>query len=92
MYRAQEVQEAPASELCAIVSRPGLMPKVSVISEDAPNTCATEHNPRQAAVAVTPEIRDPLDREELAEVSTVPGTTRVHRVVKSRVCGSMLQV
>src|SRR5262245_15026315 len=57
MHGAQEVQEAEAPELIALVrdlARRGQMPmpKVYVIPQDAPNAFATGRNPQQAAVAV----------------------------------------
>jgi heat shock protein HtpX len=73
MYGAQEVQEAEAPELVAIVrdlARRGRMPmpKVYVIPQDAPNAFATGRNPQRAAVAVTEGLMRLLDREELAGV------------------------
>jgi heat shock protein HtpX len=73
MYRAQEVSEAEAPELHAIVAdlaqRQGLpMPKVYVIPGDAPNAFATGRSPRHAAVAVTQGILRAMDRTELTGV------------------------
>jgi heat shock protein HtpX len=73
MYGAQEVTEAEAPELHALVRhlarRGGLpMPKVYVIPEEAPNAFATGRSPQNAAVAVTAGLMRLLDREELAGV------------------------
>jgi heat shock protein HtpX len=73
MYRAQEVQEAQAPELFAIVhdlAHRGQvpMPKVYVIPENTPNAFATGRHPQHAAVAVTEGLLRLLDREELAGV------------------------
>jgi heat shock protein HtpX len=73
MYGAQEVQEAQAPELCAIVRDLACrghvpMPKVYVIPKDAPNAFTTGRNLRQATVAVITGLIGILDREELAGV------------------------
>jgi heat shock protein HtpX len=73
MYRAQEVTEAQAPELYAIVAdltqRAHLpMPKVYIIPSDAPNAFATGRNPSHAAVAVTQGILKILSRDELRGV------------------------
>jgi heat shock protein HtpX len=73
MYGAQEVQEAQAPELFALVrdlARRGHvpMPKVYVIPEHTPNAFATGRNPQRAAVAVTEGLMHLLDREEIAGV------------------------
>jgi heat shock protein HtpX len=73
MYRAQEVQEAQAPGLFAIVrdlAHRGHvpMPKVYVIPENTPNAFATGRNPQHAAVAVTEGLMRLLDRQELAGV------------------------
>lgn len=73
MYGAQEVSEAAAPELHAIVrelaGRASLpMPKVYLIAEEAPNAFATGRNPQHGAVAVTAGLMRMLDRRELAGV------------------------
>jgi heat shock protein HtpX len=73
MYRAKEATEAEEPGLHRIVRelalRGGLpMPKVYVISNDAPNAFATGRNPRHAAVAVTTGIKRLLTEEELKGV------------------------
>lgn len=73
MYGAQDVTEAQAPELHAMVRhlarQGGLpMPKVYVIPQDAPNAFATGRSPQNAAVAVTAGLMRLLDREELAGV------------------------
>lgn len=73
MYGAQEVQEAQAPELFAMVrdlARRGQVPipKVYVIPEDAPNAFATGRSPQHAAVAVTDGLMRRLSRDELAGV------------------------
>ncbi len=73
MYGAQEVTEAQAPELHAMVRhlarQGGLpMPKVYVIPQDAPNAFATGRNPQNAAVAVTEGLLRLLKPEELAGV------------------------
>ena len=73
MYKAQEVSEAEAPELFAMVHRltaaAGLpMPKLYSIPEDSPNAFATGRNPEHAAVAVTQGIMRLLSREELEGV------------------------
>jgi len=73
MYGAQEIDEAQAPELFAIVR--GLaqrahipMPRVYMIPQEAPNAFATGRNPQNAAIAVTEGIVRLLDREELTGV------------------------
>jgi heat shock protein HtpX len=73
MYGAQEIDEAQAPALFAIVR--GLaqrahipMPRVYMIPQEAPNAFATGRNPQNAAVAVTEGIVRLLDREELTGV------------------------
>jgi heat shock protein HtpX len=73
MYNAQEVAEAQAPELFAIVhklmSAAGLpMPKVYMIPDESPNAFATGRNPEHAAIAVTQGIMRLLSREELEGV------------------------
>lgn len=73
MYGAQEVDENEAAPLYAVVrelaARSNLpMPRVYVISEEAPNAFATGRNPQHAAVAVTVGLLRTLDRRELAGV------------------------
>ena len=73
LYRAQEVSEAKAPELHAIVAdlaqRAGLpMPKVYVIPSEAPNAFATGRSPRHAAVAATQGLLRLMDREQVAAV------------------------
>ena len=58
MYGAQQVSEADAPELHAMVRRlaqkAGLpMPKVYIMDQDQPNAFATGRNPEHGAVAVT---------------------------------------
>jgi heat shock protein HtpX len=73
MYRAKETTEAEEPVLHRIVRelalRGGLpMPKVYVITKDAPNAFATGRNPQHAAVAVTTGIKQLLTEEELKGV------------------------
>lgn len=73
MYHAKEVTEAEEPGLHRIVRelalRGGLpMPKIYVISNDAPNAFATGRNPHHAAVAVTTGIKKLLTEEELKGV------------------------
>lgn len=73
MYGAQEIDEAQAPELFALVRRLAQraqipMPRVYIIPQDTPNAFATGRNPQNAAVAVTAGIMRLLDREELAGV------------------------
>ena len=73
MYRAQEVTEAEAPELYAMVARLATaasipMPKVYMIPNDSPNAFATGRNPAHAAVAVTRGILRILSRDELEGV------------------------
>jgi len=73
MYGAQPVSESEAPELYSIVrtlvQRAGMpMPKIYIISEEAPNAFATGRNPEHAVVAVTQGIMRILSREELAGV------------------------
>jgi heat shock protein HtpX len=72
-YRAQQVSEAQAPELHAIVrglaTRSGIpMPRVYVIPADSANAFATGRNPAHASVAVTEGIIRLLDRQELEGV------------------------
>lgn len=73
MYRAQEVSEAEAPELYAIVAslaqRAAIpMPRVYMIDNDSPNAFATGRNPEHSAVAVTTGIMRVLNRQELEGV------------------------
>jgi heat shock protein HtpX len=73
MHHAQEVSPVEAPELYAMVQDlavcAGLpMPKVYVISEDAPNAFATGRNPSNGVVAVTEGLLRTLDRREVAAV------------------------
>lgn len=73
MYRAQEVSEAEAPELHAIVHRLATaasvpMPKVYILPSDSPNAFATGRNPGHAAVAVTRGIMKILAPDELEGV------------------------
>lgn len=73
MYGAQEVDEAQAPALFAIVRRLAQqarvpMPRVYMIPQETPNAFATGRNPQNAAVAVTEGIMRLLDREELEAV------------------------
>jgi heat shock protein HtpX len=73
MYGAQEIDEAQAPELFALVRRLAQrsqipMPRVYIIPEETPNAFATGRDPQNAAVAVTDGILRLLDREELAGV------------------------
>lgn len=73
MYHAEEVNEAQAPEVFAIVRDLAMrnqlpMPKVYLIPQEAPNAFATGRNPQHAAVAVTAGITRLLNRQELAAV------------------------
>ncbi len=73
MYRAQEVTEAQAPELHAMVRRLAQrarlpMPKVYIIPGPTPNAFATGRNPEHAAVAVTEGILRMLSSDELEGV------------------------
>ncbi len=73
MYRAQEVSEAEAPQLYAMVQRLATaaslpMPKVYIIPTDSPNAFATGRNPQHAAVAVTQGITRILTPDELEGV------------------------
>ncbi len=73
MSGAQEVTEAEAPELYAIVRklamRAGLpMPKVYITPSPQPNAFATGRDPQHAAVAVTMGILQALDSDELEAV------------------------
>ncbi len=73
MYGAQQVSEAEAPELHAMVSdlarQAGLpMPKVYIIDQDQPNAFATGRNPEHSAVAVTTGILRILSPGELQGV------------------------
>lgn len=73
MYGAQEVSEAEAPELYAMVRdlarQAGLpMPRIYIIDEEQPNAFATGRNPQHAAVAVTTGIMRILSPTELQGV------------------------
>jgi heat shock protein HtpX len=73
MYRAQEVTEAQAPALYALVKNLALkaglpMPRVYIIPTDTPNAFATGRNEQHAVVAVTKGILRILDEGELEGV------------------------
>jgi heat shock protein HtpX len=73
MYGAQEIDEAQAPELFAVIRQLAQraripMPRVYLIPQETPNAFATGRNPQHAAVAVTEGILRLLDRDELAGV------------------------
>jgi len=73
MYSAQEIDEAQAPELFAVIRQLAQrarmpMPRVYIIPQETPNAFATGRNPQHAAVAVTEGIMRLLDRDELAGV------------------------
>ena len=73
MYGAQEIDEAQAPDLFALIRRLAQraqipMPRVYILPQETPNAFATGRNPQNAAVAVTEGIMRLLDREELAGV------------------------
>lgn len=73
MHGAREVSEADAPELFGIVRRltgeAGIpMPRVYVMSDEAPNAFATGRNPQHAAVAVTAGLVQLLNRDEITAV------------------------
>src|SRR5205809_4991629 len=73
MYGAQQIDEAQAPRLYAILRRLTLraqipMPRVYLIPTDTPNAFATGRNPEHAAVAVTEGIMRILDEDELEGV------------------------
>src|SRR6201991_194603 len=73
MYRAQPVTREQLPRVYNVVERlsakQGLpMPKVYVIPSESPNAFATGRNPKHASVAVTHDILDLLDDEELEGV------------------------
>ena len=73
MYGAQEIGEAQAPGLYAMVhrlaSKAGIpMPRVYMIPSDQPNAFATGRNPEHAVVAVTEGIMRILDDDELEGV------------------------
>jgi heat shock protein HtpX len=72
-HNAQEVDEATAPELVAMVRQLAEraqmpMPRVYVIHDPQPNAFATGRNPQNAAVAATTGIMEILSWEELAGV------------------------
>ena len=73
MYGAQQISEAEAPQLYAIVSSLAQkaaipMPKVYIIENDSPNAFATGRNPSNGVVAVTTGIMRILSKEELEGV------------------------
>ena len=73
MYRAKPASEQDFPELYDVVRELAVranmpIPKVYVISNDAPNAFATGRNPKHAAVAATTGVLRILNREELAGV------------------------
>lgn len=73
MYGAQQVSDAEAPQLYAMVSSLAQkaaipMPKVYIIENESPNAFATGRNPSNGVVAVTTGIMRILSREELEGV------------------------
>jgi len=73
MYGAREVDERSAPELYAMVRRlagnAGLpMPRVFIMESKQPNAFATGRNPEHAAVAVTTDLLQTLNSDELEGV------------------------
>jgi heat shock protein HtpX len=73
MYGAQEVTEAAAPDLHALVRDLAMrgnlpLPKVYLMPEEAPNAFATGRNPNHAAIAVTEGLLRTLSRRELSGV------------------------
>ncbi len=102
MYRAQEVTEAEAPNLYAIVrklaEKGGLpMPKVYIIQNPAPNAFATGRNPKHAAVAVTTGILQLLDNDELEgvlahELAHVKGRDILIGTIAATIAGAVMML
>jgi heat shock protein HtpX len=73
MYKAREVSESEAPQLCTIVRDLAMkaklpMPKVYLMNNHTPNAFATGRNPNHAVIAITTGITNVLSKEELAGV------------------------
>ena len=72
-HGAREIEKADAPQLFNVVEEMAIaagvpMPRVYVMTEDAPNAFATGSSPDNAAVAVTTGLLGKLDRDELQGV------------------------
>jgi heat shock protein HtpX len=73
MTGAQVIQESDNPKLFGLIQEIALasglpMPKVAVVSDDAPNAFATGRNPEHAVIAFTTGILKVMDRDELQGV------------------------
>ena len=102
MYGAQEIDEAQAPELFAVIRQLAQraripMPRVYILPQETPNAFATGRDPQHGALAVTTGILRLLDRDELAgviahELGHIKNRDTLISVVAATVAGAITMI